>query len=210
MDRDAILEIIRVGKKLDEKGLVNSFEGNISIKKNGLIYITPTGKDKASLTEEMVAIIDSDGNQVGGSCKPTSELPMHTDTYEIRDDIGAVVHAHPPYLTAYSLCNMPVETRAYPEMMGNFTRFECAPYGRPGTSAILEGAIPILKYSNIVVLGNHGVLVVGKDAEEAMNRAIAAEAIAKTLFLTKQLGLPCDLPDSECDFFFSLNGNAHE
>jgi len=51
---------------------------------------------------------------------------------------------------------MPVETRAYPEMMGNFTRFECAPYGRPGTSAILEGAIPILKYSNIVVLGNHG------------------------------------------------------
>lgn len=56
-------------------------------------------------------------------------------------------------------------------MMGNFCKFECAPYGRPGTDKILAGAIPILQNKrDIVLLGNHGVLVVGKIVTDAMIR----------------------------------------
>ena len=130
---------------------------------------------------------------------------MHPETYTIRDDIGGVVHCHPPYLTAYALANKDVETRAYPEMMGNFCKFECAPYGRPGTDKILAGAIPILQNKrDIVLLGNHGVLVVGKTVTDAMNKTEAAEAIAKALFLTAQLGGEVPLSDEECQFFLDL------
>lgn len=207
IDLGMVEELLAVAKRLDEKNLVNAFEGNISIKKDGLIYITPTGKNKALLTPEMVAVIDEDGNQIAGNCKPTSELPMHTDTYKIREDIGAVVHAHPAYMTAFALAGRDVETRAYPEMMGNFTKFHCAPYGRPGTDKILEGAIPILQKHDIAILGNHGVITVGATGFQAMNRMEAAEAITKVVYLNEQLGGPVNLPDSECDFFFSLNGH---
>ena len=206
INSELIDELLLVARRLDEKNLVNAYEGNISIRSEGLLYITPTGKNKAFLTKEMIAVIDDEGNQIGGNCKPTSELPMHKDTYKIRDSIGAVVHAHPPYMTAYAICNKNIETLAYPEMMGNFTRFHCVPYGRPGTKKILEGAIGILKKHDIVLLGNHGVLTVGNTVTDAMNRLEAAEAITKVVYLSEKIGTPTNLPKSECEFFFSLNG----
>ena len=207
VDYGLVEELLQVAHRLDEKNLVNAYEGNISIRKDGLIYITPTGKNKAFLTKEMIAVVDENGQQIAGNCKPTSELPMHTDTYKIRDDIGGVVHAHPPYMTAFALNNRDVETRAYPEMMGNFTKFHCAPYGRPGTDKILEGAIPILKKHDIAILANHGVITVGKTVTDAMNRMEAAEAITQVVFLSQLLGGEVCLPDDECNFFFSLNGH---
>ncbi|MEG1516166.1 MAG: class II aldolase/adducin family protein [Clostridia bacterium] len=205
MDADFIREIIACAKRLDEKGLVNAYEGNISAKHEGLIYITPTGKNKGMLTENMIAVVDEAGNQIGGNSKPTSELPMHTQIYLIREDIGGVVHAHPPFLTAHALCNKPVTTHAYPEMMGNFGRFDVVPYGRPGTNDILRGACEILEKQDVVLLANHGAIAVGKTVADAMNRIEAAEAIAKTLFLADRMGGTVDLSTEECAFFFSLS-----
>lgn len=201
MDIRAIKEVLEVAKRLDEKNLVNAYEGNISVKRDGLIYITPTGKNKAFLTEEMIAVIDETGRQIGGNCKPTSELAMHMSTYKIRPDIGGVVHCHPTYLTAHAICNTPVTTKAYPEMIGNFGVFEVAPYGRPGTEEIFEGAIPIFAHSDICILGNHGVLAVGQTVLDAMNRVEAAEAITMTLFYSRMLGKEVELDRQELAFF---------
>jgi L-fuculose-phosphate aldolase len=184
--------------------LVNAFEGNISAKEDGLIYITPTHKNKAFLVEDMIAIMDKDGKQIGGTCKPTSELIMHTLTYKVRGDIGGAVHCHPPFLTAHAICQIPVKTNAYPEMMGNFKVIPVAPYGRPHGETILTNAIPYLEKGDIIILGNHGVLAVGKTTVEAMNKIEAAEAIAKTLFLSNMLGKQVDLSKEECEFFYSL------
>ncbi len=210
LDFDAIREVIAVSKRLDEKGMVNAYEGNISIKskQDGLIYITPTGKNKSMYTEDMIAVIDEDGNWIGGTCKPTSELPMHFNTYKMRDgkSIGGVVHAHPTFLTAYSLCLKEVETRAYPELMGNFKKFQVAPYGRPGEPDIYKAAIPYFEAGqDIVILGNHGVLVVGETATDAMNKTEAAESIARTLYYANKIGMQQDLDPEECEMFFHKN-----
>lgn len=61
MDREFASRVLAVAKRLDEKNLVNAYEGNISAKKDGIVYITPTGKNKALLTEDMIAVIDADG-----------------------------------------------------------------------------------------------------------------------------------------------------
>jgi L-fuculose-phosphate aldolase len=209
VDKNIITEILAVARRMDDKNLVNAFEGNISIKKNELIYITPTSKNKGILTEGMIAVVDSQGNQIHGNCKPTSELSMHMAAYRIRENIGGVVHCHPTFLTAHAICGIPVETRAYPEMIANFLRFEVAPYGRPGTEDILNNAIPFLKRDDVVLLGNHGVLAVGKTATEAMNKIEAAEAITKTLFFAHMLGKPVDLNDSEFDYFYDTFTNNH-
>ena len=93
INMDVIREVMAVAKRLDEKTLVNTFEGNISAKVDGKIYITPTTKNKGLLTEDMIAVMDENGNQIHGNCKPTSELPMHTETYTIRDAVS-YTHLH--------------------------------------------------------------------------------------------------------------------
>lgn len=197
-DLSAIREVLLVAKRLDEKQILNAVEGNISLRRDGLIYVTPSAMNKAFLTEEMIAITDEDGNQIGGNYKATSELRLHVLTYRMRKDIGGIVHAHPPYLTAYAVCGKPVKTRAYPEMMFKYGSFEVAPYGRPGTDDIARGLEPLLQRSDVALLENHGAIAVGPNALEAMNNMEAAEAIAKVLTIAKMVGKEKDLPEEEC------------
>ena len=197
-DISAVREVLLVARRLDEKKLLNAVEGNISLKRNGLIYVTPSAMNKAFLTEEMIAVTDEDGNQIGGNYKATSELRLHVLTYRMREDIGGIFHAHPPYLTAHAVCGKPVETRAYPEMMFKYGSFQVAPYGRPGTDDIVRGLKPLLKKSDVALLENHGAIAVGPDALEAMNNMEAAEAIAKVLTLAKLVKQEKNLPEEEC------------
>jgi L-fuculose-phosphate aldolase len=204
MDIGIIKDILEVCRRLDQKGLVNAYEGNISVRQDGLLYITPAGKNKAFLDEEKICILEADSlKQVGGKFPPSSEMLLHVHSYQTRTDIGAVIHCHPPYLTAFALARRPVETKAYPEMMGNFKKIPVAPYGRPGTAAIFEPARELIKTYDGVLLANHGVLVVSKDVHGAMNKVEAMEAIARVLSITDQIGKAVDLPDDECAFFLA-------
>ena len=204
MDIGIIKDILAVCRRLDQKGLVNAYEGNISVLKAGLIYITPAGKNKAFLDEEMICVLEEGSlKQIGGKFPPSSEIPLHVESYKTRSDIGAVIHCHPPYLTAHALDRKPVETKAYPEMMGNFKKIPVASYGRPGTTEIFEPARELIKKYDGVLLANHGLLVVSKDVYGAMNKTEAMEAIARVLSIAEEIGKPVDLPDDECAFFLA-------
>ncbi len=204
MEIKAIKEVLEVCRRLDQRNLVNAYEGNVSIKRGGYIYITPTGKNKAFLTEEMIAVFEEDTmKQVGGLYPASSEMLLHTNAYQTRPDVSGVIHCHPTMLTAYSLCNKPIETKAYPEMIGNFKKIPCAPYGRPGTDEIFDVAREYVKKNDIVLLGNHGVITVGKDVYDAMNKVEAAEAIAKVLYYAERVGKVVDLEDSEVEMFLA-------
>ena len=202
---EAIRELLTVARHLDEKKILNAIEGNVSLKRDGLIYVTPSGKNKAFLTEDMVAVVDEEGNQLGGSCAPTSELKLHLNVYRMRKDIGGIVHAHPTYLTAYAVCGLPVRTRAYPEMMTVYGSFEVAGYGRPGTDDICREIEPLLQKSNVILLENHGALAVGPDLMQAMNHMEAAEAIAEVLAAARLVGKEKELPEEECKVLFSMH-----
>lgn len=203
--KKAIKDVIAVAKRLDQKNLLNAIEGNISVRDGDLIYITPSGKNKAFLTEDMIAILDLNGNQVGGKCKASSEYKLHLNAYKVRPDIKGVVHAHPPYLTAHALCKKPIESNAYPEMIIVFGSIEVASYGRPGTHDIYREVGPILQKENIVLLENHGAMSVGQSVFDAMNLLEAAEASAKILSLSKIVGTPNDLPTEECQALWQLH-----
>lgn len=204
MDIGIINDILAVCRRLDQKGLVNAYEGNISVRHNGLLYITPAGKNKAFLDEEMICVLEEDSlKQIGGKFPPSSEMLLHVHSYKTRQDIGSVIHCHPPYLTAFALDHKQLETRAYPEMMNIFKVIPVAPYGRPGTVEIFEPARELIKKHDGVLLANHGILAVGKDVYSAMNKVEAMESIARVLSIAEQIGKPVDLPDDECAFFLA-------
>jgi L-fuculose-phosphate aldolase len=121
--------------------------------------MTATGKSKCDVTEDWIAILDEEGKQVDGIYTPTSEFPMHTATYKMRSDINAVIHAHCNFLAAYAICNKPIKTEAYPEMMILFKEIPVVPYGRPGTDEIYKELPKYIEKFDVVLLANHGVLL---------------------------------------------------
>ena len=202
---DAIAQVLKVAKRLDEKGILNAIEGNISAKCGDLVYITPSGQNKAFLTEDMIAVLDMDGNQVGGCCKASSEYKLHLHAYRCREDINGVIHAHPPYLTAYALCGKPVRTNAYPELIVVYGSIEVAAYGRPGTDDIYREVGPLLQNEDVILLQNHGAMSMGKSVFDAMNALEAAEASARILTIAPQVGTVLELPKEECDALWKIH-----
>lgn len=204
IDKNAIKEVIEVARRMDVLRLANKYSGNISVKKDGLIYISPSATSKENLTEEMIAVVDEEGNLIQGY-KPSSELTMHRAMYDMRSNIGGVVHSHAPFLTAFAICNKDFAFPASAEFTWDFKVAEVLPYGRPGTADICKGADKLLaKGRNLMLLANHGVLAVGETASEALDNLEAAELAAKTYVISKAIGEPHDLPADEVEYFMNL------
>jgi L-fuculose-phosphate aldolase len=197
ISQEAINEVLEAARMMDRKGLMSTFEGNISVKRDGLLYITPTQTSKGSLTAAMIAVYDESGCQVAGELKASSELSMHTALYGMREGIGAVAHAHPPYLTAHAICHKTVTADCYPEFLALFSEIPVAPYGSPGSHDIYAGIKPLIQDHYVVLLANHGALAVGSTAAKACARLEAAEASAAILDLANRIGSPVPLGEAE-------------
>ncbi|NCC77702.1 MAG: class II aldolase/adducin family protein, partial [Clostridia bacterium] len=103
-------QICEIGRLLFARGMVASNDGNISCRTpDGNFLVTPTGVSKGSMTPDMMLKVDLTGNVLEGTWKKTSELPMHLRAYEIRPDIQAVVHAHPPTATGFACAGEPLD-----------------------------------------------------------------------------------------------------
>ncbi len=191
-------QIILYSHMLDAKGLVNSLEGNISVldRESGLMYITPSGTRKCFVNEENIAILRGD-EQVGGSLKRSGEYLLHKEAMRARPDCNAVAHIHAPYLTAYAYCGKDIELRCSTTFALLFEKIPCIPYGEAGTPHIADGLFDALQDSDIVLLGNHGVVAVGKDLECAIRIVEAAEEVLKIHSITKEIGPVRDLTDEE-------------
>ena len=186
---DFAAEVARFSRIAEEKGLVNSLEGNLSMidRVSGNIYITPSHKMKRLLTAEQICVVNAAGEQIGGTGKKSSEFFLHEAAYRARPDIGAVFHCHSPYLTAYAFnyedFNTPEDTFLH-QIFGNI---QCLPFGEHGTHAIHQGIENALSGRPVALLGGHGVVCVGTDLEDAMGLMEAAENFAKTVWIRNKL-----------------------
>ena len=174
---------------LEQKRFLTALEGNISVmdRENGLIYITPSGRMKLLLEPDMICIMDQSGNQLGGSLRRSSEYLLHEAVYRARPDVNAVIHSHCPYLTAYAVRYQDFVVPESCSLREVFTRFACLPWGKPGTHEIHQGIEQALENSPICLLGGHGVVCAASSLEQCVGLLDAAEGLAKTLHLAKNL-----------------------
>lgn len=181
--------VARFSRIAEEKGLVNSLEGNLSMidRATGNIYITPSHKAKSLLTPEMICVVSPSGEQIGGTGKKSSEFFLHEAAYKARPDIGAVFHCHSPYLTAYAFAYRDFETDPKTFLHQIFGKIPCLPYGEHGTHEIHNGIEQALDGRPVALLGGHGVVCVGEDLEDALGLLEAAENYAKTIYIRDNL-----------------------
>ena len=182
-------ELAKFSVIAEQKGMVTSLEGNLSVidRVTGNIYITPSHRMKLLLTPEEICIVDPQGNQIGGKGKRSSEYFLHEAAYKARPDANAVFHCHVPYLTAYALAYKDFETPVDSALNKIFHTIRCLPYGQFGTHAIHQGIEKALEKSPVALLGGHGLVCVGSDLEDVIGLVEAAENFAKTVALKKAL-----------------------
>ena len=168
-------EMIRVGRLIWERGFVAATDGNLSarIGANRLL-VTASGMSKGFLSDEDLVIISLDGKPVssyrGRDARPSTEIAMHLEVYRQRPDVNAVIHAHPPLATAFSIAGVSLARCVIPEVivtMGGIPTAEYATPGTPEVPASIQGAI---RDYDALILAHHGSLTVGNTLWEAYLR----------------------------------------
>lgn len=168
--------------KMWQLGWVAANDGNVSAKlEDGTFLATPTGMSKSFITPEKLVHIDKDGKVLEGleGYRPSSEIKMHLKCYELRDDVGAVVHAHPPVATGYAVANKALDEYSMIETVIAIGSVPVTPYGTPSTNEVPEAIAPYLPEHDVMLLQNHGALAVGSDIITAYYRMESLELFAK-------------------------------
>jgi L-fuculose-phosphate aldolase len=194
----ARMELVAVCKKLAEKGFIAATDGNVSCRVGqDKLLVTPSGKPKGDLKPIDLLLLNLHGEVLAGLEKPSSEIRMHLEVYRCRPDVKAIVHAHPPMLTALTLAGIPFVAEALPEVWLTFGPVPTAPYATPCTAEVPEAIAPFLEKHQAVLLERHGSLTVGRSLDEAYLRLDKLEHAARILFFARLLSNapPSPLPD---------------
>ncbi len=181
-------DIIRFGQQLAEKQMVAGSDGNISARIDETqIVITPSGFAKGRLEIDDLVVVDMSGRVIKGKYQPSSEMAMHLFAYQKRPDIGACIHAHPPYATAFAVAGVKLESDILPEVVVFVGDIPLTAYAPPGTEAVPKALAPFIEKNNAFLLSNHGLLTIGRSLTEAYNRHETVEQYARIIHLARQL-----------------------
>ncbi len=199
-------EIVKAGKKLAERFFVAANDGNVSCRiGDNEILITPSGVNKGDVREEDILKVDMKGNIIEGDMKPSSEMKMHLRVYEEREDVKAIVHAHPPVVTGYAACRIPLDREILlPEVIFNLGKIGLSSYATPTTEEVPESVADIIRECDAVILANHGALTVGKGVMEAYYRMETLEMYARVSLVARLLGNPAYLNSEQIDRLFEV------
>jgi L-ribulose-5-phosphate 4-epimerase len=182
-------------------GLVVWTSGNVSARVPGkpLLVIKPSGVSYDVLDAASMIVCDLDGAVVDGRYAPSSDTAAHAYVYRAMPDVGGVVHTHSTYATAWAARGEPIPcvlTAQADEFGGEIP---VGPFARIGNDDIGKGIVETLSghRSPAVLMQNHGVFTIGRDARAAVKAAVMCEDVARTVHLSRALGDP--IPIAEAD-----------
>ena len=198
-------EVAKTMNKLFERGLTTVSGGNISLRlNNDLFCITPSALDKSSLTFDKIAIVGFDGTNYTPSLKLSIESEIHRLVLINRPDINAVVHSHPIYASSFSTIEgenhilSKLTAEAY-YFMGEIAN---VPYHLMGTKELAKEVAKYSKDYDVMLLQNHGAIVLAKDLLGGFDKMDLLERAAKMSVVVKQLESfgynPKELSISQC------------
>ena len=189
---DATRELVRLG-------LNQGTAGNISVRDDGRMLITPSGvPPERTVPATMVEMaLGGDIPTWTGPYKPSSEWRLHRDILRCRNDVGAVVHTHSIYATVLATQHREIPALHYMIAAFGGPRIQCTPYAPFGSQELSDLILKHLGPRHGVLLGNHGMVVTGHNLEQAMWRAAELETLAKLTVVATATGTPVLLSDDE-------------
>lgn len=204
---DVRVQICDVCHKMWQKGWVAANDGNVSAKlSDGTFLTTPTGMSKSFITPEKLVHIDKEGSIIEAlpGLRPSSEIKLHMRCYQERQDVGSVLHAHPPVATGYAVANKPLDEYSMIETVLTLGSVPVTPYATPSTYEVPEAIAPYLGEHDAVLLQNHGALTVGADVITAYYRMETLELFAQISLNAHMLGGAKELSRENIDRLISM------
>ena len=181
--------ICDIGRRLWLKDYTDGNGGNITIRVgDNLALCTPTLICKGFMTPADICLTDLDGNQLAGTRVRTSEAKTHFGIMKRQPAAKACVHAHPPHATAFAISNASIPSSLIPEAEVFLGRIGVAKYETPGTPANAEEVGRVGVDHQAVLMQNHGVIVWGKDVEDAYWKMENIDAYCRTVGFAASLG----------------------
>ena len=182
-------QVINTAQAMQPSGLNRGTAGNVSVRHHNGFYITPTGMPYRTLNADDIPLMALDGTY-NGQRKPSSEWRFHRDLYASRPEVGAVLHAHSPF--AVSLACLRRDIPPFHYMIARFggDTIRCADYAIFGSEMLSTATIAAMHERKGCLLANHGLLVVGRDLEEALSLAVELEELCEQYWRACQLGQP--------------------
>jgi L-ribulose-5-phosphate 4-epimerase len=190
-------QVLEANLELVRKGLVLYTFGNASgiSREHNLVAIKPSGVPYETLRPEHLVITDLDGNVKEGALRPSSDLPTHLVLYKAFSGIGAVVHTHSEYATAWAQARRAIPcfgTTHADYFQGPvpvtpaMTDKEVASEYEKNTGHAIVQAFANIDYSAIpaVLVANHGSFAWGPDPKTAAHNAVILEAVARMAYFT--------------------------
>ncbi len=197
------VEVAALHSELTRWGLVVWTAGNVSARVPGadLMVIKPSGVAYEDLTPESMVVTDLEGHLVEGDRSPSSDTFAHAYVYRHMPEVGGVVHTHSTYATAWAARREPIPCVL--TMMGDEFGgpIPVGPFALIGDDSIGRGIVETLSGSPspAVLMANHGVFTIGKDARSAVKAAAMCEEVAKTVHVSRQLGQPVPIDPADID-----------
>ena len=181
-------EILKYGKLVGDKGFSPGLSGNISHRVGDMIIITSSGSANGFLEYDDLITIDFDGNVVDGSKKPSSEKKLHIEFYKQREDINAIIHVHPVFLSSFAAARKALDEPVLAENVFYFGQIPLAEYALPSSDDLVDKTALYFKDYNAVLMANHGVIVGDVDFKQAYLKLELAETYAQVVLNAKLLG----------------------
>jgi len=182
-------EICEVGRRVYARGYVASNDGNISARLDDQhLLATPKNVSKGFMTPDMMVVTDMQGRKVAGHRDASTELKMHLAVYEMRPDIRAVVHAHPPLSTGFAVAGVPLNKSSLAEIIFSLGSVPIAEYATPSTQELPDAVKKYISAHDGLLLANHGALTAGQDLMNAYFKMETMEHFAQITLVARQLG----------------------
>jgi L-fuculose-phosphate aldolase len=191
-------ELARIYRELDRAGLIFLTLGNISVRHEESMLISPTGASAAAIAPDAFVRTKFDGRCATGE-RPSSEWSMHAAIYKAYPAAEAVVHTHSDHCVAMAGAGQALPAFHY--MVAGFggDDVRCTPYVTAGSPALGEAAVDALKQRTACLLGNHGMISHGASLRKAFNAALRLEILCRQYILARQAGTVTMLSQREMD-----------
>ena len=199
--------VVDAAREMERAGLVVGTAGNVSGRRDdGSICLTPSSTPYPDVTPDSLAVLTLDGQQLSSSGEPSTEKAMHLACYNAFDEVGGVVHCHPPHASMFALAHRPIPASIEEVIIYVGGDVPVADYATTGTDELASEVVRHLGDRGAVLMANHGLLCVGKSPDDALHTALVVEHTAKIMFGAEVLGGVVPLPTKIAKDFAGIYG----
>jgi L-fuculose-phosphate aldolase len=198
-DVDKRVALIDTCRRMNAVGLNQGTSGNASVRVDGGLLITPSGLDYEKTFPADIVKIDLEGKVLRGHRPPSSEWHFHCRVMAAKPKAGALLHTHSIHATTLACLSRGIPPFHYMVAVAGGRDIRCAPYATFGTEKLADAVLDALDGRLACLMENHGMIVLGRDIEDAFKRAVEIETLANQYLKALAVGMPKLLTVGEMD-----------